>query len=183
MSANTINAGKVLLRTHREADKRDYAALPQEAEFYRQLGGSVPAQLTREQEAEAWFQKKTDPLHSWAIEVESRCVGSVWLHSIDTLNRSARFAIEIFNPRYRGLGIGTISTSAIVKFAFTELRLHRLDLRVLTMNKHAIQCYERCGFKKEGVMRDTLYLDGEWHSDLWMSILESDYAMVSKAPQ
>ncbi len=172
---NHSEAATVLLRPHRESDKQAFAAVARNEEFYRLLGAAAPTELSRAQEAELWFQKKTDPTHSWAVEVDLKCVGSVFLHSIEPDNRRARFAIELFDPAYWGRGIGTSATRQVVRFAFEILRLHRLDLRVLTVNTRAIRCYERCGFVKEGVQRDTLFNDGEWFSDLWMSMLESEY--------
>ena len=142
---------------------------------HRDFGVDLPQGLSREDEARIWYERKTDPKHSWAIEVDGRCVGSVWLHSIEADNRRARFAIEIFDSRFWGRGVGTFATRSAIKFAFEQLRLHRLDLRVLTANERAICCYERCGFVREGVQRDTLFLGGVWYSDLWMSILESEY--------
>ena len=159
---------------HRDDDISAFAAAPRDPEFYRLLGCPFPSGVNRADEARAWYAKKTDPKHSWAIEVDGRCVGSVWLHSIELTNRRARFAIEIFDSRYWNRGIGEFATRTVVKFAFEELKLHRLDLRVLTENARAIRCYERCGFLREGVQRDTLFLDGRWYSDLWMSILEAE---------
>lgn len=165
----------VRLRPHVKSDKADFIAVPRDPEFYRLLGCDLPHQWSREDEAQVWYERKTHPEHSWAIEVDGRCVGSVWIHSIETENRRARFAIEIFDARYWNRGVGPTATGAVVDFAFEKLRLHRLDLRVLTANERAIRCYERCGFVREGVQRDILFLGGRWYSDLWMSILESEY--------
>ncbi|MET3871563.1 RimJ/RimL family protein N-acetyltransferase [Puniceicoccus vermicola] len=67
------------------------------------------------------------------------------------------------------------ATRTVVKVAFEHIKLHRLDLRVLTSNHVAIACYRSCGFKDEGIQRETLFIDGRWESDLWMSILEQEY--------
>lgn len=179
MTAIDVNTPR--LRAHAESDKAAFVAAPRDAELYRLLGYELPSDLSREGEAEVWYERKTDPKHSWAIEVGGRCVGSVWLHAIETDNRRARFAIEIFDPRCLGRGIGTFATKAVVKFAFENLKLHRLDLRVLTVNERAIRCYEACGFIREGVQRDTLLNGGVWYSDLWMSILELEYKMMSES--
>ncbi len=175
MNSDIIAAGQITLRPHRESDKDDYVRISREPEFYRLLGCTVPRDLTREDEAAIWYTKKTHPLHSWAIEVESKCVGSVFIHSIEAENRRARFAIEIFDSSYWGRGVGRAATEETIRYAFESLRLHRLDLRVLTVNQRAIRCYERCGFRRECVQREVLRYEGEWYSDLWMSILESEY--------
>lgn len=181
MNGDTISAKQVSLRPHRESDKDFYIRIPREPEFYRLIGSPVPNDLTREEEADIWYAKKTHPQHSWAIEVETKCVGSVFIHSLEAENRRARFAIEIFDSAYWGRGVGRAATEETIRYAFESLRLHRLDLRVLTVNERAIRCYERCGFKRECVQRETLYSEGEWFSDLWMSILEAEYNSISQA--
>jgi RimJ/RimL family protein N-acetyltransferase len=35
--------------------------------------------------------------------------------------------------------------------------------------------YEHIGFQREGLLRDTLFYDGEFHDTVLMSILESDW--------
>jgi ribosomal-protein-alanine N-acetyltransferase len=53
--------------------------------------------------------------------------------------------------------------------------LHRIDLKVLEYNKRGIRCYEKCGFKLDGVLRDSAFIEGKYHSDLIMSILEDEW--------
>lgn len=172
---NSDSTVAVRLRVHSVGDKEAFIAADRDPEFYRYLGCAFPSGISREEEAREWYAKKTDPKHSWAIEVDSRCVGSVWLHSIEAANRRVRLAVEIFDSRFWNRGVGRFATAAVVKFGFEELKLHRIDLRVLTTNARAIRCYERCGFVREGVQRDTVFLDGQWYSDVWMSILESEF--------
>ena len=54
-------------------------------------------------------------------------------------------------------------------------RLHRIDLRVLDFNQRAISSYAKVGFSEEGVERETCLVNGSWHGDLIMRILESEY--------
>jgi [ribosomal protein S5]-alanine N-acetyltransferase len=175
----SIHAQGFALRPHQESDKNFYIRFPRESEFYRLIGYKIPHDLTREEEADIWYTKKNGVTHSWAIEIDSKCIGSVFIHSIEAENRRARFAIEIFDSSYWGRGVGRAATENTIKYAFEILHLHRLDLRVLTINERAIRCYEHCGFKREGIQRDTLFCEGEWYSDLWMSILEAEYNSIS----
>lgn len=164
-----------VLRSFKECDKQDRINAGFDVEFFRALGVELSEEIDLETFAEEWFEKKTNPEHSWAIEVDGICVGSIWIHSIEKKNKRGRFAIEIHHPGYWNRGIGEDATRAVVQFAFEELKLHRLDLRVLKSNHRAIRCYEKCGFVREGIQRETVLIHGVWESDLWMSILESEY--------
>jgi len=55
------------------------------------------------------------------------------------------------------------------------MNLHRVDLKVLDYNKRAIRCYEKCGFKSDGILRDSAFIEGAFHSDVTMSILEDEW--------
>ena len=48
----------------------------------------------------------------------------------------------------------------ILRFAFNELNLHRVQLTVFEYNDRAVAVYERLGFQREGVYREALYRDG-----------------------
>jgi len=62
-----------------------------------------------------------------------------------------------------------------LKHAFEDLKLHRIDLKVLEYNKRGIRCYEKCGFKIDGILRESAYIEGKYHSDIIMSILENEF--------
>ena len=71
--------------------------------------------------------------------------------------------------------MGTEASRLVLAYAFEVLLLHRVELRVLAFNERAIACYERCGFRREGVEREGAWIGGEWQSDVIMSILEQEY--------
>jgi len=107
-----------------------------------------------QEEVEMWYRQVAgDPLH-WIIALEERCIGTARLHNLDRQNRRARYAIGIFDPACWGQGYGTEATRLVLRYAFEELKLHRVDLRVLEFNHRAIACYEKCGFVREGIERE-----------------------------
>ena len=86
-------------------------------------------------------------------------------------DNNARLAIGIYDDTLYGQGIGTQATRLVLEYAFNTLKLHRIDLKVLEYNKRAISCYKKCGFKIEGILRESAYIQDKWESDLIMSIL------------
>ena len=120
---------------------------------------------------------------SWVIEADGRAIGNAWLkvHDTNVQQRVARYRIGIFNRDYWNRGIGTEATRLVLRFGFEDLGLHRIELRVVDYNVRAIKSYEKAGFVKEGVERETVFLDGQWHSDLRMAILEQEYRALRDA--
>jgi RimJ/RimL family protein N-acetyltransferase len=77
-------------------------------------------------------------------------------------------------PSERGRGLGTALMREVVRFAFGDLRLHRISLNVFDFNTPAVRCYERVGFIKEGHLRETRRAsDGYW-SLFVMGMLATD---------
>jgi RimJ/RimL family protein N-acetyltransferase len=74
-----------------------------------------------------------------------------------------------------GKGYGTDATRALLRYAFEEANLHRIELEVFAFNPRAIRVYEKCGFKLEGVRKQALYREGEWHDEHIMAILRDEW--------
>ncbi len=102
-------------------------------------------------------------------------VGFVELNSIDYLNRNAQFAIVIGDESARGKGIASDATRAILQYGFNTLNLHKMYLQVVAYNEQALHLYDKIGFKIEGVLRQQLFLDGEYHNMVCMGVLKEDF--------
>ena len=108
-------------------------------------------------------------------EADGRYVGSIRLHRINWEDRNAALAIGIFDRRFWSNGYGSEAIRLLLGYAFETLSLHRVSLRVLEYNLRAIRAYEKCGFVREGVERESALVDGRWYSDVMMAILDSEY--------
>jgi RimJ/RimL family protein N-acetyltransferase len=63
----------------------------------------------------------------------------------------------------------------VLEYAFGELGLHRIGLRVVAYNVRAIRCYSACGFIEEGREREAAHVAGEWHDDVIMGLLSREF--------
>jgi [ribosomal protein S5]-alanine N-acetyltransferase len=167
---------RVTLRPPRTEDAHERAALGVIPEFVRLVGGEpVEAGPLSFEQAVAQVEQLQSRDVGWSIEFDRRFIGTAFLHSLDRHNHRARFAIGIQDAALWGLGIGEEATRLVLRHAFGEMALHRVDLRVLDDNARAIRCYEKCGFQVEGREREGALIAGEWRTDLIMSILESEW--------
>ncbi|MBM7553484.1 GNAT family N-acetyltransferase [Thalassobacillus pellis] len=105
-----------------------------------------------------------------------KIIGHISLGRIERENRSARIGrVLVGEKAARGKGIGRQMIEEISKIAFEDLGMHRVSLGVFDFNQAAITCYERAGFKKEGLLRDARKIRDEYWS-LWeMSMLEDEW--------
>lgn len=71
----------------------------------------------------------------------------------------------------RGKGYGTDAVKTMVKYAFDELRLHCVYANIISYNDVSVRLFERCGFQREGVLRDRIYKGGRYVDELSYSII------------
>lgn len=107
-------------------------------------------------------------------------IGTIRLHGINATDRRARLAIGIFDRQFWSHGYGTEAILLLLDHAFSTMGMHRVDLRVLAYNTRAIRAYEKCGFVREGVERESALVDGVWHDDIIMSILAHEYRTMRR---
>lgn len=175
MPPPVLRSDNLTLRPAHPADvDRRFQLGPEPKENLRLYGvdpKGVPP-FTREQ-ADQWVRSLIDHPYAWVIE-NGTLLGSARLDRIDLTDRRASFAIGLLQSHNVGKGIGTEAARTVLNYAFGELQLHRVSLRVLAINECAVRSYQKCGFKVEGRERETAFLDGKWHDDLIMGLLEHE---------
>lgn len=75
---------------------------------------------------------------------------------------------------YAGQGYMTAAVRAIVRFSFSSLRLHRLEAACIPTNTPSVRLLEKTGFRREGLARQYLCIDGIWQDHLLFARLDSD---------
>lgn len=75
---------------------------------------------------------------------------------------------------YQGNGYTTAATRAVVRFAFEELGLHRVEAACQPENIASQRVLDKAGFRQEGRARAYLKIDGDWRDHLLFAILPED---------
>lgn len=108
------------------------------------------------------------------VDEEDFILGLVSLTNIDYTNLSCVFHIMI-GENNQNKGAGTFAVREMLKHAFFNMNMHRVELTVLETNDRAIHLYEKCGFTKEGTKRRSTYKNGEYVNMHLYSILREEY--------
>lgn len=119
----------------------------------------------------SWEDK--DNLH-YAIDIDGEYAGTVSLKNINYIDRNAEYAI-VLRKKFWGLGISKEATIEILNYAFNVLNLNKVYLNVLSENIRAIKFYEKFGFKKEGVFKKHIYLNGKYCDLIYYCIFRDDF--------
>lgn len=129
-----------------------------------------------------WYIEDTNDLENSeafvykAVDTDTgKTIGHISLGSISRKNRAGRISRVLIADAQRGKGYCCQMVKAVTRIGFESLHLHRISLGVYDNNKSAIQCYQRAGFSIEGVYRDVLWFNDQWHSLVEMSMLEQEW--------
>ena len=128
---------------------------------------------------EKWIEKyeNTETTMRWMIELANgTTLGMIMLTEIDWKNRNAEIGIKT-NPYEKNRMAGDVKNAsyAVMKYAFEELGLHRLDSNLLKYNIFSLKLNESLGFKLEGIRKSKIYKNGTWNDVCCYGFLAEDY--------
>jgi ribosomal-protein-alanine N-acetyltransferase len=75
---------------------------------------------------------------------------------------------------HAGKGCMTRAVAAASRYGFSTLRLHRIEAACLPENVASMTLLERNGFRKEGLARAYLRIDGAWRDHVLYALLEHE---------
>jgi ribosomal-protein-alanine N-acetyltransferase len=75
---------------------------------------------------------------------------------------------------YARRGLMTAAVNAVIPFAFSTLRLHRIEAACIPGNVASVRLLEKTGFRREGFARQYLCIDGAWQDHLLYARLNED---------
>lgn len=172
-----IEGKRVVLRAIEREDLPLLHRWSNDAQLQRLLGGWHFPTSSRDQEA--WLQgldcNSRD--QRFAIELrEGGLVGSANLVSIDWKNRNAFHGMYLGDPAQRGSGLGVDTIMAVMRYAFDELGLVRLDTDIIEYNEASLKTYvDRCGWSIEGTKQESYFRAGRFWARHILGITATAY--------
>ena len=169
---------RVVLREFRQEDISGIRSWVNDADTVRYMGGAFTRPQTWE-ESESYL---SNILSGGAGGVnlviadreKKRYLGQCGLMKVDQTARNAELAI-VMAPDSAGRGYGREALRLLLDYAFRQMNLNRVYLRVYAENERAVRCYLACGFREEGRQREQVYFDGHYGDVLEMGILRREF--------
>nr|WP_121390979.1 GNAT family protein [Actinokineospora cianjurensis] len=87
--------------------------------------------------------------------------------------RAAKLGYAVAHA-HQGKGYATDTVRTMVDFAFGPLGLHRVTAAIGPENAASLAVARRCGFSREGVLRDHVHTNGAWRDSVLFSRLADD---------
>lgn len=161
-------AGKAFSRWTRDSEFRrllDSGVFPLKSQ--KNLQDMVEKDLEENSINQHWFSiRKLD---------DNALLGDIELYIYSWSARDAFVGLGIGEREFWGRGYGTDVMKVMLRYAFTEVNLHRVTLTVFEYNPRAIRSYEKAGFRHEGRMRQALNKEGRRWDILVMGILRREW--------
>ena len=111
----------------------------------------------------------------FAIDIESvGYIGNTGLQVVK-MDNYAEFDIVIHRKEFWGKGYGYDATMTVLKYGFEKLKLHMIYLHTYAYNKRAQGLYKKIGFKKNGIMRESVLYKGRYYDKIIMSMLAKEW--------
>lgn len=100
--------------------------------------------------------------------------GVVELDPIDRETGTADVAYWL-RPEFRRNGYAREALELVVDYAFSQLRLHRVNAAVYDFNERSMELLEAVGFTAEGVQRENAFVDGAYRDTHYFGVLEDEW--------
>jgi len=100
--------------------------------------------------------------------------GEALLWDIDLHNRSAHIGISLL-PAFRGRGLGADAVRVLCRYGFAIRGLHRLQAETLADNNAMIQAASRAGFTREGTLRRSAWVNGDFTDEVILGLLAAEW--------
>jgi ribosomal-protein-alanine N-acetyltransferase len=100
--------------------------------------------------------------YGFGVFVGERFVGEITLSSIQRGPFQNAFVGYWVDEAMAGQGLAPEATVAVLRFAFEELALHRVEIAIVPRNRASRRVVEKLDLREEGVAVRYLEIDGHW---------------------
>ncbi|MGI8677192.1 MAG: GNAT family N-acetyltransferase [Jatrophihabitans sp.] len=82
----------------------------------------------------------------------------------------------VLHPEFQGHGYATEACTALVRYAFEGLGVHRVIARLDERNRASAAMVQRIGLRREACLVDHEKVDGHWITELVFAVLADEWA-------
>ena len=172
-----IEGKKIILRAYKESDIEISFKLINTLNIRAMLGknDTFPFSMSTQKEFVETSMSSSGPTFNFAIEEKEsgKYIGGCGINSYDAKNRKAVVGLWL-GEEYQGKGYGSDTLRTLCSFIFDEMNIHKIALDYFSFNEKGKKCYEKVGFKQEGVRRKELFRFGKYHDVIEMGLFKEE---------
>ena len=167
---------RIILRPPEERDIELFIKWFNDPDVRQFVTTSFPVFLQDEKE---WLEKiRKEKDHSVVLVIETKegiPIGTIGLHQINWIDRTATTGAVIGNKKYWSRGYGSEAKLLLLEYAFNTLNLRKICSSVFGFNKRSQAYNLKCGYHVEGRKKAQRFRNGKYHDEILMAIFKSDW--------
>jgi [ribosomal protein S5]-alanine N-acetyltransferase len=148
----------------------------------KHLAGLAPVTYDRAKFGQYLLSSEQESNANFVIcrDIDGVIVGSIGLSQIfRKAFQNAYLGYQLF-AGFTGEGYMTEAVATVLRYAFVEQKLHRIEANVQPQNQPSINVLKRCRFTKEGYSPKYLKIGGRWQDHERWAIIKEDWKAFKK---
>ena len=184
-SMPTLETKRLILRRMTMKDAQDIFEYSKDPEVARHVLWDAQKDLSEAKEYCRFMMRRyrQDQPSSWGIihKASGRLVGTIGYMEYREDHGSVEVGYSLARSLWNG-GYMTEALSRVIAHTFETMAINRIEAQHELDNPSSGRVMEKCGMKKEGVLRQRLYNKGKYVDVALYAILHSDYMKGRHTP-
>ncbi|MBP7209618.1 MAG: GNAT family N-acetyltransferase [Paludibacteraceae bacterium] len=144
-------------------------------DYYKFYFRNIPDNLTVAQMAE--FPKILGMNVLMIANENNEIIGMATWDNVRLLARQCCIGF-IIDKQFKGMGFAKDAFMNFIYYLTHRLGLHKLIAKVAKDEVETVNKTVYGGFKDQVVMREEFFMDGKWHDEIWLTVLDTEVAEV-----
>lgn len=182
-----IETERLIMRPYQKGDGNPYFSqlrrnidhLKEHVDDITTIENETQAEIRIRELAADWVARTRFVMGIWE-KASTGLIGQIWIEP-------KKWDVPLFeigwflDKDHQDRGFATEAVRASLTFLFEDLQAHKVEVRVREPNVRSFKLAERCGFVKEGLLRDNAKIgDNTWVGLLCYGMLKSEYDCLVK---
>lgn len=169
----------IYVRFPEDADAEELTALyERNRDFFAEHSPDVPAEFytveyQRERIMNYKEERAADGRYDFVVchKDDNRIIGTIGLSFVVRGPLQSCMIGYSMDKHYNGKGYMTEAVKQVVRYAFDELKFHRITGEAAPGNPGSIRVLENAGFHKEGIAKQNVKINGVWEDHQVLAII------------
>ena len=121
--------------------------------------------------------QKDDSIRRWAVRRvdDGQLIGYCMAAFIDRHNRRCKIGLTIGEKTAWGKGYGSEVLEAMIRHCFETLDMNRIGAEIYAFNARSIRLFERAGFQREGLIRQSVLKNGRYEDEILYGLMREEW--------
>lgn len=165
---------RVYLRAFEPDDYKTSIHWRRDDAIWSMLGG--PKYFVSEAYEKKWIENEIfnsrDVKLAVCLVESNKHIGNVYFTDINQINQSCHSHVLIGEKDYWGKGYAKEALLLGIDYMINQRNIRRFEAKILESNIASLKMHQKCGFEIEGLLRQSVYKDGQFHNQYIISLIK-----------